>query len=188
MASEVSEFLAVCEKAVHAAGAELIRRRGRVQVREKGPSDLVTEADLAAQEVVRQVVLGRYPDHSLLGEEGLHNAPRAEYRWILDPLDGTTNYVHGIPFFSVSLALERDGDLLVGAILHPDGNECFTAAAGQGAWLNGQPIRTSTVTELPQAVAAVGFPYDVRHDSPDVLLFLEALTHCQSMHGPALLP
>ena len=108
---------------------------GRFEVREKGPADLVTQADLASQEAVRRTVLGAFPQHSLLGEEKSPDQPamaRAEYRWIVDPLDGTTNFVHGVPHYSVSLALERSGELLVGAVFDPMLDECFTAAAGQG--------------------------------------------------------
>jgi myo-inositol-1(or 4)-monophosphatase len=178
----ISEFQKVCEKAVHAAGDVLLSKRGLVEAREKGPADLVTEADFASQECVRRVVLSAFPDHCLLGEEGPRaDSPRAEYRWIVDPLDGTTNYVHGIPFFNVSLALERNGELLVGAVYNPVSRECFTAALGGGAYLNGEPIRASRVTELSRAVAAVGLPYTIHRDSPDLLVFLEALFACQSI-------
>jgi myo-inositol-1(or 4)-monophosphatase len=106
---------------------------------------------------------------------------RAEYRWITDPLDGTTNYAHGVPHYCVSLALERSGDLLVGAVYDPVLDECFTAAAGRGARLNERPIATSGVSELSEALAAVGFPPDVQPNSPDLLLFLEMLHHCQAI-------
>jgi myo-inositol-1(or 4)-monophosphatase len=178
----IPEFQAVCEEAVHAAGDLLLERQGRVQVREKGPADLVTEADFAAQETVRRIVLSAFPDHCLLGEEGPRGTdPRAEYRWIVDPLDGTTNYVHGIPLYAVSLALERNGELLVGAIYDPVSKECFTAAAGHGAFLNGRPIRTSRIKELKGAVGAAGLPAIVHRDSPDLLVFLELLPECQAL-------
>jgi myo-inositol-1(or 4)-monophosphatase len=157
---------------------------GRVEVYSKGPADLVTQADLASQEVVRRTVLGAFPDHCLLGEEKAPDeilADRAEYRWIVDPLDGTTNYVHGVPHYCVSLALERNGDLLVGAVYDPVLDECFTAAAGQGARLNARPIHTSEVGVLSEALAAVGFPPSVSRDSPDLLLFLEMVCRCQAI-------
>jgi myo-inositol-1(or 4)-monophosphatase len=178
----IPEFQKICEEAVHAAGRVLLERQGRVQVREKGPADLVTEADFAAQETVRQIVLSAFPDHCLLGEEGPRGTdPRAEYRWIVDPLDGTTNYVHGLPFYSVSLALEHNGELLVGAIYDPVSKECFTAAAGQGALLDGRPIHTSGITNLKGAVAAAGLPAIVQRDAPDLLVFLELLPECQAL-------
>lgn len=180
--NEITEYQTVCEQAVRAAGAMLVERMGRVKVREKGPADLVTEADLASQEMVRTAVLGAFPDHTLLGEEGPpDDGQRGEYRWILDPLDGTTNYVHGYPFYAVSLALERNRDLLVAAVYNPVSRECFTAAAGQGAYLNGQRIATSRVTQLGQAVASAGLPAQVRRDSPDLEVFIEASIHCQSI-------
>ena len=156
---------------------------GKTNVRYKGRADLVTEADLAAQEVVRQIVLGSFPDHSFLGEEDSGGQPssRAEYRWIVDPVDGTTNYAHGVPHFAVSLALERNGAPLVGAIYDPMLDECFTAVTGQGARLNGRPIHVSQTTELANALACMGFPADLKRDSPDLLVFLEAVFHCQGI-------
>ena len=129
------DYLTVCEDAVRQAGATLREWMGKTSVRYKGRADLVTEADLASQELIRKIVLGAFPEHSLLGEE---DAPgqrqrRTEFRWIADPLDGTTNYVHGVPHFTVSLALERNGSPLVGAIYDPSLDECFTAAVGEGA-------------------------------------------------------
>ena len=110
----------------------------------------MTQADLASQEAVRQTVLGAFPQHALLGEEKGPNEPamaRTEYRWIVDPLDGTTNFVHGVPHYSVSLALERNGELLVGAVYDPMLEECFAAAAGPGGRLNGRPIHASQVAD-----------------------------------------
>jgi myo-inositol-1(or 4)-monophosphatase len=143
---------------------------------------LVTQADLAAQETVRRIVLEAFPEHALLGEEGTAEPEgQTAFRWILDPLDGTTNYVHHVPFFSISLALEHAGRLLVGAVFDPIRGEHFEAAAGQGAALNGRPIRTSSVARLGEALAAVGFPAKVSRDSPDVEAFLRTVTHCQAI-------
>jgi len=178
------DYIRVCEEAVRAGGAVVLDWVGRVEVRMKGPADLVTQADLASQEAVRRTVLGAFPDHCLLGEE---DAPaqspprRAEYRWIVDPLDGTTNYVHRVPHYAVSLALERQGALLVGAVYDPNRDECFTAVAGQGARLNGRPIRTSATGTLAESLAVVGFPPGVRPDSPDLLVFQKAVHRCQSI-------
>ena len=180
--NEISDYQTVCEQAVRSAGAVLLKYLGRVEAREKGPSDLVTDADLASQEVVRRTVLGAFPNHSLIGEEGPADpaARRSEFRWIVDPLDGTTNYVHSLPFFAISLALERNGELLVGAIYNPVTNECFKAAAGRGALCNGRPIHCSNVPTLSKAVAVAGFPAAATRNSPDVVVFLEALDHCQT--------
>ena len=106
---------------------------------------------------------------------------KAEYRWIVDPLDGTTNYVHGVPHYCVSLALERNGRLLVGAVYNPVLDECFTAIAGRGAWLNGRPIHVSGVSTLSESLAAVGFPPNVPPDAPDLRLFLAMIPRCQGI-------
>jgi myo-inositol-1(or 4)-monophosphatase len=182
--SAIDDYLRVCEEAVRAGAREIRKWDGRFEVRKKGPADLVTQADLASQEAVRRIVLGAFPEHCLLGEEktpGQPAADRTEYRWIVDPLDGTTNFVHGVPHYSVSLALERNGDLLVGAVYDPKLEECFTAAAGQGARLNGQPIHASQVSLVSEALAVVGFPPNVKRDSPDLLLFLEMVGRCQAI-------
>ena len=184
-----NEYLRVCEEAVRIGGREIQDWVGRFEVRKKGPADLVAQADLASQAAIRRTVLGAFPGHCLLGEETTPEQPvpvfsggnRAEYRWIVDPLDGTTNFVHGVPHYSVSLALERNGDLLVGAVYDPLLEECFTAAAGQGAWLNGRPIHTSQVAQLSDALAAAGFPPNVKRDAPDLLLFLEMACRCQAI-------
>jgi len=181
---ETADYMRVCEKAVRTGGGVVQDWVGRFKISKKGPADLVTEADLASQEAIRQTVLGAFPEHCLLGEEkpaGDTRHRRAEYRWITDPLDGTTNYAHGVPHYCVSLALERSGDLLVGAVYDPVLDECFTAAAGRGARLNERPIATSRVAELSEALAAVGFPPDVQPSSPDLLVFLEMLRHCQAI-------
>lgn len=176
-----SEYLSVCREAVYAAGTELQHWVGRFEVREKGRFDLVTQADLAAQEVVRRHVLGAFPEHGFLGEEGAAEPDGRDYRWIVDPLDGTTNYVHAVPHYAVSLALEHRGRLLVGAVFNPASGECFTAAEGQGAFLNDQPIRVSRIESLDQALAAMGLPAGMTPDSPDLKVLLKALFQCQSI-------
>jgi myo-inositol-1(or 4)-monophosphatase len=184
---DFENFLQICEEAVRAGGQVIQDWVGRTEVRKKGPADLVTQADFASQEAVRRIVLGAFPDHCLLGEEaeeaskGAFKASRAEYRWIVDPLDGTTNYVHGVPFYCVSLALERNGELLVGAVFNPVDNECFTAVLGQGAWLNGRPIHASHITLLSEALAVGSFPYNVGPDSADLKMFLAMIPRCQAI-------
>jgi myo-inositol-1(or 4)-monophosphatase len=178
-----SDYVKVCEEAARAGGALLLDKWGQVSVREKGPADLVTEADLASQEIVSQTILAAFPDHVVIGEEDDRHVDRgkSEFRWWVDPLDGTTNYVHGVPHFCVSLALEQSGRLLVAAVYHPVIGDCYTAVAGEGARLNAQPIRTSGVFRVSNALAAVGFPSQVRPDSPDLVLFLEAAKRCQAL-------
>ncbi|MHB8900697.1 MAG: inositol monophosphatase family protein [Thermoguttaceae bacterium] len=182
----MKDFITTAEKAVREGGAVLEKMLGRAKVREKGPADLVTEADFASQEVVRNIVLGAFPDHGFLGEETHPDGEgqtdgSGEYRWILDPLDGTTNYVHGVPHFCVALALERRGQVVAGAVYSPMEEECYLAEVGKGAYLNGVAIFTSKVVDMSQSLAAVGLPSVVGPESPDLRLFNEALRACQGV-------
>jgi myo-inositol-1(or 4)-monophosphatase len=176
-------FLEICERAARAGGDVLLNWRGKFHVREKGPSDLVTEADLASQDAIRDVLLSVYPDHGFLGEEGgaAQGRKPSEYRWIVDPLDGTTNYVHGIPHFCVSIALEHRGTILCGTIFDPVAKECFTSQAGHGAYLNGAKIRTSHVADLRQALVAASFPSRISREDLQIRDFVEMLVAAQSV-------
>lgn len=186
----MSDFLAVCELAARAGGAELRNWVDRITVQEKGPKDLVTEADFASQQAIREVVLSAFPEHGFLGEErdeagGKAAEPSAAGgdgadRWIVDPLDGTLNYIRGLPSYAVSVALERGGDLLAGVVFDPLLDECFTAAAGEGAFLNGKRIRSSRCMSLDQALVAVSFSANVPRDSVEVRRFVEVLHAGQS--------
>jgi myo-inositol-1(or 4)-monophosphatase len=164
-ASDLSDWLDAAEAAARRGAAVLESWRSKFSVREKGRADLVTEADLASQQAVREELLGRFPDHEFLGEEGDHAAAsRRNGRplWIVDPLDGTTNYVHDCPPYCVSIGLEVDGELEVGCVYDPRLEEMYSAARGCGATLNGRPMKTSGVTELGNALLATGFPADLR--------------------------
>ena len=181
-----SELLTVCEQAARAGGAVLLDWAGRFSVREKGPADLVTDADLASQEAVRRVVLNAFPDHDFLSEEdGPGDAEKgrgaSRYRWICDPLDGTTNYVHRVPEFAVSVAVERNGELQAGCVFNPVTAECFTGSRGGGAFLNGRPIHASGVEQLEQALLAVSFPPRVLPDSLALKEFGLAATRAQAV-------
>ncbi len=182
---EYPRYLEVCETAVRAAGAVVLDWVDRFETSQKqAPNDLVTEADLASQETITRILSEAFPDHRVVGEESPAEQQAASgdgFRWIIDPVDGTTNFVHGVPHYAVSLALERRGQVLVGAVFDPNAGECYTAIRGRGALLNGQPLATSNVRVLPEALAAVGFPYNVTRRSPDLLLFLEVATQCQSV-------
>jgi myo-inositol-1(or 4)-monophosphatase len=157
---------AACEAARRGAAA-LASWREKFQVREKGHADLVTDADLASQEAIRGYLLGRFPDHAFLAEEGAAAEHRTTDRlrfptWIVDPLDGTTNYVHGCPLYCVSIGLEVAGELVVGAVYDPSRDEMFHAARGQGAFLNWRRLKASATDSLGQAMLATGFPPDLR--------------------------
>lgn len=174
------EHLRVCEEAARAGAAVLQSWRGRFAVSTKGPKDFVTEADIASQTEIRRLVTAAFPDYGFEGEESLPDTaadtqPANPVRWVVDPLDGTTNYVHGYPAYCSSVAL-ADGDrLLVGTIYDPITDECFTARAGHGAWLNGQPLKASTAKDPGDALAAVSFPAHSASDSLAVRDFLAVL-------------
>ncbi len=139
----------------------------RFDVREKGRCDLVTDADFASQKVIREYLNGRFPGHDFLGEEEPANAvrwvgPDAAPTWIVDPLDGTTNYVHDCPFYCVSIGLQVAGELVAGVVFDPCRQELFSAARGMGAWLGERRLQTSRTNRLEEALIATGFPTDMR--------------------------
>jgi myo-inositol-1(or 4)-monophosphatase len=155
---------------------------GRASAREKGPSDLVTQADLASQEAIRGVLLVEFPRHGMVSEEAEGQLDVAkEYCWVVDPLDGTTNYVHQVPHYAVSVALVHYGRPIVGAVLDPVRDECFTCARGEGAFLNGRPIRTSDVQELSRALATASFAAKVQPGSREIDQFVAAVLACQAV-------
>jgi myo-inositol-1(or 4)-monophosphatase len=184
----VPEFIEVCEQAARAAGELLLQMQHRVLIREKAPKDLVTEADVAAQREIARIVLAEFPDHDFLGEESgqgmsrsVTNGPSSGYRWIVDPLDGTVNYVHGLPSFAVSVALERDGKVLAGVVFDPLLQECYRATAGGGATLNGAPLAAGSCTSLASALVAASIGANVQRDSLEVQRFIEILYLSQSI-------
>ena len=128
----------------------------------KGAVDLVTEVDHACERHIAATIASRFPDHQLLAEEGTTAGKSSAYRWIIDPVDGTTNYAHGYPIFGVSIAVEHAGELVVGVVHAPMLEETFVAVRGQGATLNGAPLHVSAVDSLDRALLATGFPYDIR--------------------------
>lgn len=175
------DFLTLCEQAARAGGQALLEWIGRFEVREKGPRDLVTEADLASQEAIRRVVQTAFPGHGFVSEESDGFKTDAEYCWVVDPLDGTTNYVHQVSHYAVSVALLQHGRPLVGTIFDPVQEELFSAVRGQGARLNGLPIRTTRVSDLAQALVAGSFSARVPADSPEIDQFVAALLGCQAV-------
>ena len=184
--------LKICEAAARAGGRVLLDWVGRFGVSNKGPRDLVTEADFASQREIRQIVLEAFPDHGFIGEESLpehaaagqpaghHAEAQAVFKWMVDPLDGTSNYVHGFPAWCVSVALTLGDEILVGTIYDPQRDECFTAQLGAGAWLNGKPIRVSGCVLLSDALVALSFPPHVSPESGPVADFLAIVPHVHS--------
>jgi len=157
----MKEYMGVAREAALLAG-RLLRDNfgGKRTIAFKGAINLVTEMDPWAERVVVETLLHAFPDHGILAEEEATIEKESPFRWIIDPLDGTTNYAHGYPCFAVSLALESAGEVIVGVVYDPMRDELFSASKGQGAHLNGQPINVSVTDSLIQSLLATGFPYD----------------------------
>jgi myo-inositol-1(or 4)-monophosphatase len=175
------ELKVALEAALRAGG---VLRDGfglRPEIRYKGEVDLVTETDERAEEVIREVLLGAYPSYGVLGEEGGETAGEEDARWIVDPLDGTTNYAHGLPVFAVSIALERAGEVVVGVVHDPIREETFVAERGRGARLNDEGIGVSETDELVRALVVTGFPYDRGEVPAAVELFGRLSVRAQGM-------
>jgi myo-inositol-1(or 4)-monophosphatase len=173
MRDEVVALEALAERAARAAGDQI--RSGRslaLQVHHKSAIDLVTQVDLAAERAIREVLAAATPDVPILAEEG--GGSRGDTRWIVDPLDGTTNFVHGFPEYAVSIALQVDGELRAGCIYEPLRDRCFLAGKGRGARCNGVPLRVSTVRTLDAALMLTGFAYDRRQRAAFYLHFVKA--------------
>ncbi len=180
----MTQFLEVAERAARAGGEILLEYQERITGREKGPRDLVTEADLASQQRIREILLGAFPEHDFLGEEEDPQAPVSrggEYRWIVDPLDGTLNYVHRLPAFAVSIALEKQGEMIAGVIYDPVMKECFSAELGKGAWCNERPLKTSGCITPSSALVVASFAPLVQPDSPEIARFVKAVVACQGV-------
>ena len=153
--------------AAYRSGEILRQHLGNLnQVEKKGPKDLVTAADLASEQQIVETIQKRFADHRIIAEESSADDPGTQgHTWIIDPLDGTTNFAHQVPIFSVSIAFAQDGQLKMGVVLNPVTGELFTAVAGKGAFLNGRKIHVSTCAALSESLLVTGFPYDIRVDS-----------------------
>jgi myo-inositol-1(or 4)-monophosphatase len=153
--------LEVAVAAAETAGEVLRSGFGREQtVKYKGKVDLVTDVDERAEAVIGEMLRGAFPGYGMLAEEGGRRLGEGDSRWIVDPLDGTTNYAHGLPIFAVSIALERAGEVVLGVVHDPMRGETYVAERGGGATLNGEPIRVSDTDEPIRALLVTGFPYD----------------------------
>lgn len=166
-------FLATATEVVLRAGdIQVSRRESGFRIDKKGAIDLVTEVDLECERMCRDVIAQRFPDHDVVAEElssGPGEVAKSSHRWVFDPLDGTTNYAHGLPIFCASLALEIDGRSVVGAVFDPTRRELFTAEMGQGSFLNGTPLGVSSTAQLLDALLVTGFPYDVHQQTSELL-------------------
>jgi myo-inositol-1(or 4)-monophosphatase len=154
--------VSACVACARAGGRVLMDywgRRGTYPIQEKGRNDFVTIADRRAEEAIVSLIRSRFPDHAIMAEESAPSEGTSGYRWYIDPLDGTTNFIHGYPLFCVSVGLADPQGLRAAAVYDPLRDEMFTAARGHGAFLNGKPIRTSPAEKLSQALLVTGFPF-----------------------------
>lgn len=177
-----ARLLEVCELAARAGAEQLLAWRGRFQTREKAPRDLVTDADLASEQAVRRVIAEHFPDHGILGEEAaVMTQLDLPYCWVVDPLDGTINYAHGLPCYGVSVAVAHRGELLAGVVFDPERNESFATTAGGGATLNGRPMAASRAETVEESLVAVSFPPRLDDESLDLRAFMRVGPVCQAM-------
>ena len=162
----LATYLDAAREAARHGAVALEEWRHRFSVREKARFDLVTDADLASQKAIQTCIASRFPGHGFLAEEDkvaqARPGPDAPPTWIVDPLDGTTNYVHDCPLYCVSIGLQVAGELVVGVVLDPGRDELFAAAQGLGAWLGERRLQTSRAQGLEEALLASGFPPDLR--------------------------
>jgi myo-inositol-1(or 4)-monophosphatase len=180
--------LEIATNAAHQAGEILRRMLPIAVVREKGQNDLVTDADIAAQSAIHGVLLQAFPEHDFVGEEDASHASTTRenraaipWQWVVDPLDGTTNYAHGLHNFATSIALTHHGRTVLGVVYDPMADELYSAVEGQGAWLNGKPLACSRCVELGRALVAASFPPRLHQESPEIRQFLNILVECQSI-------
>ena len=167
-----NNFAPAASEIAREAGALLMGHfRRHVKVEYKGEVDLVTVADRESEALILKRIRARWPQHDVIGEEGSRVQSGSDYRWYVDPLDGTTNFAHGFPVFCVSLALEYKGKRIAGAVYDPTREEMFTAEQGSGAYLNGERIRVSEISALPESLVATGFPSHKRHQNPNIFFY-----------------
>ncbi|QDT05288.1 Inositol-1-monophosphatase [Rubripirellula lacrimiformis] len=184
------QHLQVAIAAARAGAVELMSRRDSRVVSEKAPKDLVTDADLASQRAVRSILMNAFAGYAFVGEEEGENDPLPAVRegaadappcWVVDPLDGTINYVHHLQSFAVSIGLYSAGKMRLGVIYDPVADEMFTAVDGRGAKCNGKPIHVSGCETLGDGLVACSFPAGVKGDDPEVAKFIRVLERCRSL-------
>ena len=184
------DFVSFASEVAREAGALLLSYQERgVQTEYKGSFDVVTAADRASEKLVVERIRTRFPDHSIVAEEGSGSDLGSEHVWHVDPLDGTTNFAHGFPVYAVSIGLEQAGEPLAGVIYDPTRDELFAAEKGSGAYLNNRRIRVSGIADLSKGLFATGFPPAIRAKNPNVYNFhqFSVLTHGARRAGAAAL-
>jgi myo-inositol-1(or 4)-monophosphatase len=191
VSDDYAVYREVAERAAREAGRLLVGAYGHVVAREKGPGDLVTDADVASQRLIAERLGAAFPDHTLLAEEeGAVADPSRPWRWIVDPLDGTINFAHGFPFWCVSIALEHQGELVVGVVHNPLSGDVYSAARGHGAACNGRPVHVSPTETLSASLISTALPTDIRADADLQMAYLRLFsigTHSVRRSGSSAL-
>jgi myo-inositol-1(or 4)-monophosphatase len=185
-----TKFTTSMEAIAREAGALLLEKfKQRIGFTYKGDVDLVTEADKAAEKLITDRIRQQYPGHGVFGEEGTRTNLDSDYRWYIDPLDGTTNFAHGFPVFCVSLGLEFKGERVAGVLYDPTRDEVFAAEKGSGAFLNGERMQVSKVNNLAECLTGTGFPSHKRHKNPNIYFYhvITLRTHGVRRAGSAAL-
>ncbi len=193
-AANSESFIPAMSAIAREAGALLMQyfHQG-LKIEYKGDADLVTAADRASETLIRERIRAQFPSHDVLGEEQGLKDSGSDYRWYVDPLDGTTNFAHGYPVFCVSMALEHrsngEGERIAGVVYDPTRNELFTAEKGKGAHLDGKPIHVSKAAQLKECLVATGFPSHKRHKNPNIHFYhqITLRTHGVRRAGSAAL-
>ena len=183
----LEKAMQIAMDAAQSAGEILCEMLETAAVKEKAPKDLVTDADIAAQQCIENRILAAFPSHHFLGEESSISTvdrtamSQVDWLWVVDPLDGTVNYVHRLPNFAVSIALMNCGKSVLGVVFDPMANEMYAASLGQGATVNGRKLQCSGCTKLNSALIAASFPPQIQRDSVEVAQFVEVLVRSQSV-------
>jgi len=185
-----SEFVSAIEPIAREAGELLMGYFARhVTIEYKGDADLVTAADRASEALIIDRLQARFPRHDVMGEEGARRETGSDYKWYVDPLDGTTNFAHGFPVFCISMGLEHKGQLIAGVVYDPTRGEMFAAAKGSGAYLNQRRIHVSKTARLTESLLGTGFPSHKRHKNPNIHFYhqITLRTHGVRRAGSAAL-
>jgi myo-inositol-1(or 4)-monophosphatase len=178
----MKDFMKLASEAARQAGKVLREGLGkRKRIEYKGEINLVTEIDRRAERVITKLISARYPEHAILAEEGEGKKGRTGYKWIIDPLDGTTNYAHGYPCFCSSIALEQEGEVILGVVYDPLRDELFSAEKAKGAYLNGKRISVSSTGRLIRSLLATGFTYDIKRDQRNLKHFRNFILSSQAI-------
>lgn len=180
MNNNANEFFGAAFRAAVLAGDHILKNLGKISkddIDTKQASDFVTRVDRESEELILRTIKQKFPDHHFLAEESARDAGGKEYRWVIDPLDGTTNFIHQYPVFAVSIALEFKNEMVLGIVYDPLREEIFTAEKGKGAFLNGRPIRVSSVSSMASSLVTTGFPFKRREFIDPYLKLFKNIFH-----------